>query len=85
MADEPQKANMKTRWTGPHTIVEINPMGGYKLKDRHGYCLKTNFHPKKSSTATKAWMYMILMKNHSPFHLLKWKCQLCHIHLLYPH
>ena len=40
VADDWHKAEIKTKWTRPYTIMDINPLGGYNLKDKHGHCLK---------------------------------------------
>ena len=34
-------------WTGPYTVVEVNAVGDYKLKGRHGNILKSNFPPRQ--------------------------------------
>ena len=47
MSDDSHKAKMKTWWTGSSAIVEIHLMGGYKLKDKHGHSLKSNFPTKQ--------------------------------------
>ena len=47
MVDDSHEAKKKTKWTGPYTIVEFSVMGGYELKDKHGYILKTHFSQSK--------------------------------------
>ena len=71
MAYDSHKAQMKIKWTEVYAIIEVNPIGGYKLKDKHGRCLKSNFLPKKSSAITRTWRYKSPMKNTiSPSYLL---------------
>ena len=38
---------MKIKWTGLNIIVEVTAVGGYKLKDIHGHCLRIHFPPKQ--------------------------------------
>ena len=46
MADESQNTKMKTKWTGPYTIIEVTIVGRYELQGKHGHCLKTHFPPR---------------------------------------
>ena len=34
---------MVPKWPAPYTIIEVTVVGGYKLKDKNGHCLKTQF------------------------------------------
>ena len=45
MADESHKAEMKTRWTGPCTIGEVNAEGIINQRTNMGILIKWNFPP----------------------------------------
>ena len=52
MADELHKAMVKMKWISQYTIVEVNAVGGYKLKDKHAHILKSHFLPRQDK-----WYY----------------------------
>ena len=47
MVNESCKAEMKSKRTGPYTIVGITAVGASKLRDKHGHILKSHNPPNQ--------------------------------------